>query len=276
MRFRFAHVKEPPAFSGHVALAAKGLSKSFGAIRAVDDLTFEVPRNAIVAVIGPNGAGKSTLLSVLAGSLRAREGHVWVGNQETTGWPAHRVARLGVIRTFQVARDFTQLSVVENMLIAPSGNPGERLANVLLRPRACGRAERKHLERAMEILDVFELADKANDRAGELSGGQRRLLELARAMMTSPRILLLDEPMAGVSPVLAEKLMGHLLRLRDTGVTLVLVEHNLAVVEELSDWVLVMANGRELAQGTMATVRANPAVREAYLRGGAEAVALGR
>lgn len=249
------------------ALSCSGLVKAFGGVHAVSGATFSVPRGHVCALIGPNGAGKSTAVNLISGALPADAGQVRLGETDITGWTPNRIARAGLIRTYQLSREFGQMTVLENLMVAPADQPGESLLNVFFRPGRVRSAERRHLERALETLSTFGLYELRDNYASELSGGQKRLLELARSVMAAPRVLLLDEPMAGVNPVLIDRIGEHILSLRDQGVTVIMVEHNLGVVERVCDLVIVMAEGKTLATGTMRELREDPAVVRAYLGG---------
>jgi len=249
------------------ALHCVGLRKAFGGVQAVDGATFVVPAGSISALIGPNGAGKSTAVNVIAGAVSPDGGKVRLFGHDITGWPAHRVAGAGLVRTFQLSRELGRLTVLENLMVTPRGQLGESLWNVFFRPSAIRRQERQYLARALDILAVFGLYELRDHYAGQLSGGQKRLLELARAVMAEPRVLLLDEPMAGINPALVAQIAGHIEGLRASGVTVLMVEHNLNVVESVCERVIVMAEGRTLAVGTMAELRAHPEVVRAYLGG---------
>lgn len=249
------------------ALACSGLVKAFGGVQAVRGATFSVPEGHVCALIGPNGAGKSTAVNLIAGTMPADDGRVRLGETDVTGWPANRIARAGLIRTYQLSREFGRLTVLENLMVAPAEQPGESLLSVFFRPGRVRAAEREHLERALQTLHTFGLYDLRDSYASDLSGGQKRLLELARSVMAGPRVLLLDEPMAGVNPALIDRIGEHILRLREQGVTVLMVEHNLGVVERICDLVIVMAEGATLATGTMRELRDDPAVVRAYLGG---------
>lgn len=248
-------------------LSGTALHKGFGGVQAVRGASFSVRPGQVCALIGPNGAGKSTAVNLISGTLRPDSGTVVLDGTEITGWPANRIARAGLIRTYQLSREFARLTVLENLMVTPPGQAGESLWNVYFRPRRVRAEERRHLGRALDLLATYGLADLRDSYAGELSGGQKRLLELARAVMAGPRVLLLDEPMAGINPALIDQIGEHILALRDQGVTVLMVEHNLGVVERICDHVIVMAEGATLAHGLMSELRANPAVVRAYLGG---------
>jgi ABC-type branched-subunit amino acid transport system ATPase component len=255
------------SISTDIILEVEDLSMSFGGVKAVDQCSWRLERGALAALIGPNGAGKTTVCNIIGGELQPDAGRVRFNGNDITGWPSYRVARGGLIRTFQISRELAALTVFENMLVAAQNQAGERFFTALFRPSVGRRQDRQLLEVASDRLATFGLYTQRNEYAGRLSGGQKRLLELARATMAEPKILILDEPMAGVNPALIQLLNKHIAELRDTGTTLLLIEHNLEVVEQLCDRVIVMAEGRTLATGTMTELRANEEVVRAYLGG---------
>ena len=257
----------PAVADADPALSCTGLHKSFGGVQAVRGATFTVPAGQICALIGPNGAGKSTAVNLMSGVLPADSGQVWLDGTDISGWPANRTAQAGLIRTYQLSREFGRLTVLENLMVAPLNPAGESLLNIFFRPGRVRAQERRNLGRALDTLSTFGLYDLRDSYADELSGGQKRLLELARSVMASPRVLLLDEPMAGINPALIDKIGEHILGLAGDGVTVLMVEHNLAVVERICDHVIVMAEGATLATGRMSQLRADPAVIRAYLGG---------
>ncbi len=254
-----------PETARKAALRSEGITKAFQGVQAVNGATFDVPEEQITALIGPNGAGKTTVVNILSGAMRCDSGREFIGDSDVTNWPSHRIARLGLLRTFQLSRELGGLTVLENLLTAPAAQAGESLVNVLLRPGLIKREEREHAERALELLDVYGLYRLRDNRARELSGGQKKLLEIARAVMASPKILLLDEPMAGVNPALIELIGEYILELKQSGVTVLMVEHNLNVVEQICDYVIVLAEGRTLATGRLSELRENREVVKAYL-----------
>ena len=247
------------------ALRCEGLTKAFQGVHAVNGAAFEVPKGQITALIGPNGAGKTTVVNILSGSMTCDRGREFIGATEVTNWPSHRIARLGLMRTFQLSRELGQLTVLENLLVAPQHQAGESLFNVFFRPGLVKRQERELAERALDLLDIYGLYALRDNPASELSGGQKKLLEISRAVMASPQILLLDEPMAGVNPALIERIGGYILDLKEQGVTLLMIEHNLNVVEQICDHVIVLAEGRTLATGLLSELRENTEVVRAYL-----------
>ncbi len=256
-------------------LEIDNLSRRFGGLQAVDDCSFSIQEGMLAALIGPNGAGKTTLVNLVAGALSPNSGHVRFGGLDITGWSPHRIAARGLVRTFQISREWAQLTVLENLLVAAPDQRGEGIWNAIVRPSVGRAQDRELVAQALDSLDAFGLYAMRNEYAATLSGGQKRLLELARAVMARPRLLLLDEPMAGVNPALTDQLAGHIEQLRRGGITFLLVEHNLEFVEKSCDHVVVMALGRTLATGVMGDLRRNPEVIGAYLGGESVASAAG-
>jgi neutral amino acid transport system ATP-binding protein len=247
-------------------LEVREVVRAFGGLRAVDDASFDVEAGSITALIGPNGAGKSTLFNVISGFLSAERGRVQFEGRRIDRAQPHRIARRGLVRTFQVPRTLTRMSVLDNILVAATRHPGERLNGLAFRPGVARRREQKARERAAELLTLFRLDGHAGEYAGVLSGGQRKLLDFARVLMAEPRLVLLDEPMAGVNPALGRQLIEHVLRLRaEAGMTFLFVEHDLDIVMEASDHVIVMNEGRVIASGDPEHVRGNQRVVDAYL-----------
>ena len=248
-------------------LAVAHISRRFGGVKAVADVSFEIGSGESLGLIGPNGAGKSTVLGMVAGALRPDSGSIRFDGEEIAGLPSHKVGSRGLIRTFQVSSEFPRLTVLQNLLVAQPHQQGERLWGLVRGKRAWSEEEERALARARELLARFRLAEMANEYAGDLSGGQRRLLELARALMAGPKMLLLDEPAAGVHPKMVRELQEQLRSLRDEGVGILMVEHELGIVEEVCQRVVVMARGGVIAEGGLAEVRGLPEVREAYVAG---------
>jgi neutral amino acid transport system ATP-binding protein len=235
-----------------------------------------VGEGSITALIGPNGAGKTTLFNVITGFYRGERGAVSFRGHPIFGRPAYAIARLGMVRTFQITKALARMPVIDNMMLAAPDQPGEKLRNVLLRPGASRRREQEVRAQAMELLEVFDLDELADAYAGTLSGGQRKLLELARALMAAPQMLLLDEPMAGINPVLGRRLLEHIEQLRtERGLTFLFIEHDMEVVMGHSDRVIVMADGRVIASGLPDEVRRDKRVIDAYLGSGADPAANG-
>jgi ABC-type branched-subunit amino acid transport system ATPase component len=249
-------------------LVVTDLARSFGGVHAVDGVSFHVERGSVTGLIGPNGAGKSTALATIAGALKADAGAVTFDGADITKLSPMKRARRGLIRTFQTSSEFQRLTVLENLLVADQSNPGETLLGALVWGRRSWRAhERAAVDRARELLESFQMSDKEDEWAGNLSGGQKRLLEIMRGLMADPKLLLLDEPMAGVNPTLARGIEQHLQRLGEAGLTMLMVEHELGAVDRLCDRVIVMAQGKVISEGTMDTLRRNQEVLDAYLVG---------
>ncbi|MBA3282238.1 MAG: ABC transporter ATP-binding protein [Acidimicrobiia bacterium] len=246
-------------------LVVDGVARRFGGLTAVDVDHLEIQRGAITALIGPNGAGKTTFFNLLTGFDKPDSGRWSFDGDDLAGVPAYKVARKGMVRTFQLTKSLAKLSVIENMKLGATDQSGERMFSALL-PFLWRREEAAIEARAEELLARFTLDAKRNDFAGSLSGGQRKLLEMARALMAEPAMVMLDEPMAGVTPALTQSLLQHVKSLRDAeGRTVVFVEHDMDVVYDISDWVVVMAEGRIIAEGPPKTIGANQQVIDAYL-----------
>jgi neutral amino acid transport system ATP-binding protein len=247
-------------------LEVEALDKHFGGVAAVRDASFAVAEGSITALIGPNGAGKTTMFNLVSGFLRPDRGTVRFAGHRIERWRADAIARAGLVRAFQAARVLTRMRVLDNMLLAAQHQPGERLLTTLLAPSRVARREREVRERAEELLGLVRLSHLAGDYAGTLSGGQRKLLELGRALMVEPRMILLDEPMAGVAPVLGEQLLDHIRELRERrGVTVLVIEHDMDVVMSISDRVIVMDEGHVIAEGPPDAIQRDERVIEAYL-----------
>jgi branched-chain amino acid transport system ATP-binding protein len=239
--------------------------KSFGALRAVDAVSLQVRPATITGLIGPNGAGKTTLFNIIAGALRPDSGRISLDGRRIDRLRPDQVFHCGLGRTFQIPRPLRSLTVMENLLLVPAGQAGEKFWNTWLRRGRIRLEESVHHEKAREVVDFMGLSHLAGEPAGVLSGGQQKLLELARVLMIDPRIILLDEPAAGVNPALLESLLERIVALHRRGMTFLLIEHNMDVVMRLCDPVLVMAQGRLVMQGTPAEVRSDARVIDAYL-----------
>ena len=248
-------------------LAARDVHRHFEGVLAVDGVSLEVPRGQITGLIGPNGAGKSTFLAVLAGTLPASGGSIEFDGEDITRTPAFRRARRGLVRTFQLPSEFARLTVLENLLVAAPHNRGESLWGALLGRRYWIDDERRAVGEARRLLERFGMSAKESDYAWQMSGGQKRLIEIMRALMLRPRCLLLDEPMSGVHPRVVDEIKYYLQSLRAEGMTILMVEHELHLVEALCDSVFVMAQGRLIGSGTMAGLRRQREIVDAYLVG---------
>jgi branched-chain amino acid transport system ATP-binding protein len=245
-------------------LVADNVTRTFGGMTAVDVEHVEIPRGVITALIGPNGAGKTTFFNLLTGFDKPNTG-TWVfDGQDLAGVPAYKVSRRGMVRTFQLTKALGLLSVLENMRLGANKQGGEHFLTALISP-LWRKREADITARAMELLARFKLDTKSDDYAASLSGGQRKLLEMARALMTEPQLVMLDEPMAGVNPALTQSLLGHILDLKTTGMTVLFVEHDMHMVRTIADWVIVMAEGKIVAEGYPEVVMDDPAVIDAYL-----------
>jgi branched-chain amino acid transport system ATP-binding protein len=245
-------------------LFADKIQKNFGGVVAVDVEHIEIQRGSITALIGPNGAGKTTLFNLLTGFDSPDTGEWRFDGRSMEKIVAHKTASMGMVRTFQLTKSLTKMSVIENMKLGATHQVGEKWWNALL-PFRWKKQEQIIEQRADALLERFKIDHMRNEYAGTLSGGQRKLLEMARALMTNPRLVMLDEPMAGVNPALKQSLLEHIRGLRDEGMTVLFVEHDMDMVNDVSDWVIVMAEGRVIAEGTPSQISANPAVIEAYL-----------
>ena len=246
-------------------LTVDALKKSFGGLNVVDGCSLNVERGEIVGLIGPNGAGKTTLFNLVVGGLTPDGGDVFLNRRRITGWPSHRVGASGLLRTFQIPQLFEDLSVIENLLVARPNQSGERFWNVWIRFPRIHAEEAANEDLAWSMLDFLSMTAVANDLASSLSGGQKKLLELGRALMAKPLLVLLDEPVAGVNPVLAEQIASRVRKLRADGYTFLIIEHNMEFIMGLADRLYVMANGRILREGSPADVRTDRAVLDAYL-----------
>ena len=242
-----------------------GLTRSFYGVQALKGLDLEVAAGTITGLIGPNGAGKTTAFNVISGLVPPDAGRISFDGRDITGWRPDRITGAGLVRTFQIARGFPRLTVFENLMLSGPHQPGEGLLGALLRPDAAREREAALAERALEVLGRLKLLRVADNRADALSGGQKKLLEIGRALMTEARMVLLDEPIAGVNPSLAGEIGDHLLRLREEGLTFLIIEHHMDAIARLCDPVIVMADGRRLTEGSFAAVAADPLVQEAYM-----------
>ena len=250
-------------------LQVSGLSKEFGGVKAVDGVSFDLSLDRITGLIGPNGAGKTTLFNLIAGALQPSGGSVEFEGRRIDGRPPHAVFAAGIARTFQIPRPFAAMTVLENLMVAPRRQSGERFWRNWLGPRDVAVEESAHRERARELLAFVGLEKLGNEPARVLSGGQRKLLELARVLMAEPKLILLDEPGAGINPALLATLVEKIATLRQSGIGFLIIEHNMDLVMSLCEPILVMANGALLMAGSADEVRRDLRVREAYLGGAA-------
>jgi branched-chain amino acid transport system ATP-binding protein len=251
-----------------VLLGVYDLSKRFGGLQAIDGASFEVRRGTITGLIGPNGAGKTTMFATITGFHQPDSGRVLLGGEDITGLPPHRIFAKKLCRTFQIPREHGGMTVLENLMLVPPQQVGERFWNAWLRPGSVRRQEAEIRDKALEVLDFVSLTHLKDEYAANLSGGQKKLLELARTLMADPEIVLLDEPGAGVNPTLMKRLTERIETLcRDRGITFLLIEHDMDMVMSLCDPVIVMSEGRKLMEGPPKAVRTDPRVLEAYLGG---------
>lgn len=246
-------------------LAVRDIRKRFDGVVALDGVSVTVPAGLIYGLIGPNGSGKTTLFNVITGFTAADSGTVTFAGQRLDRLPPHQIAQRGLIRTFQASLCPQQMTVMENMLLAPRNQAGESIVNAFLRPGEVRREERDHVDRARSLLDIVKLADKADDYAGSLSGGQKKLLMLAQALMAAPRLVLLDEPVAGVNPKLIDDIASVIRRLCDDGQNFLIVEHNMNFVRNICDQVSVLDAGKVIAEGAAEEVLSRDDVLHAYL-----------
>ncbi|CUH40289.1 Lipopolysaccharide export system ATP-binding protein LptB [Jannaschia seosinensis] len=242
------------------------LHRHFGGFRAVDGATLRIKERSITGLIGPNGAGKTTLFNVIAGVLKPTSGHVAMAGKDITGLPPHELFHLGLLRTFQIAHEFKSMTVRENLMMVPGAQSGETLWNAWFGRAAIRREEARLAEKADEVLDFLTISHLADERAGNLSGGQKKLLELGRTMMVDARIVFLDEVGAGVNRTLLNTIGDAILRLNEErGYTFVVIEHDMDFIGRICDPVICMAEGKVLAEGSLAEIKANEQVIEAYL-----------
>ncbi len=256
--------QQPGAAKPDPVLTATGITRRFGGLIAVEVEHLEVQRGLITALIGPNGAGKTTFFNLITGFDLPDDGTWTFEGREMGTLPPHKVARQGMVRTFQLTKALSKITVMDNMKLGAPNQSGENFFRALVHP-LWRQQEDEIEERAIALLDRFKLSHMSDEFAGTLSGGQRKLLEMARALMTDPKLIMLDEPMAGVNPALTQSLLGHVKSLRDEGRTVIFVEHDMDVVRDISDWVVVMAEGMIIAEGPHSAIGENQAVVDAYL-----------
>ena len=259
-----------PRAAGEIGaiLSMREVGKRFGGVRAVDGCGFDIARGTITGLIGPNGAGKTTLFNIIAGFIQPDAGQVLLDGADVTGFAPHLLFRRGLVRTFQIPHEFERLTVLDNLMLVPSDRSGENILASWFRWRRVCAEERRIREKADEVLEFLQLTRVRDEFAGNLSGGQKKLLELGRTMMTDARLVLLDEPGAGVNPTLMARLVADIRRLNiERGYTFCIIEHDMDLIAALCDPVVVMAEGKVLTQGSIADVRADPRVIEAYFGG---------
>ena len=250
-------------------LTVENLAKEFDGLTAVNDLNFTVEPNTISGLIGPNGAGKTTTFNMIAGHLKPSSGKIYFDGKEITNLRPHQTFQLGIVRTFQIPRPFSGMTVLENLTMVPRNQIGEKIWNNWLRNNAVAREEQQIREKANGLLEFLNLSDLQNDYSGNLSGGQLKLLELGRALMSDPKVILLDEPAAGVNPTLLEEIIDRIRDIHSQGVTFLIIEHNMELVMRLCSSILVMAEGDILMRGGPEEVRSDPRLIDAFLGGGA-------
>ena len=246
-------------------LSAQKVVKSFGGFRALNGCDLEIRPGSITGIMGPNGAGKSTLFNIVAGLMPPDDGSITLEGNSVVGFRPDRMAAHGLVRTFQISRELGELTVLENMLLGQQRQTGEHVRFAFLRRKRVREEEQKAVEKARTLLEQVDLWEHANEPAKNLSGGQKKLLEIARALMVDPKIILLDEPTAGVSPAMTEVLGRKITQLRDRGITFAIIEHDMDVIAELCNPIYVLAEGRTLTSGTFNEVAANKEVMQAYL-----------
>ena len=249
-------------------LEIKGVDKSFGGLKAVNNCSLGVKEGSITGLIGPNGAGKTTLFNIITGHYKPDRGKILFQGEQIEGLEPHQIFKKKVYRTFQITREFAQMTVLENLMIMPEHQSGEKIWNTWFRASAVRNQEKEIRDKALEVLEFVELINLKDEYAGSLSGGQKKLLEIARSMMADPKLVLLDEPGAGVNPTLMGKLIANIRTLRDEkGITFLLIEHDMALVMNLCEPIIVMSEGTKLCEGTAAEVQQDECVLEAYLGG---------
>ncbi|MEM8688722.1 MAG: ABC transporter ATP-binding protein [Pseudomonadota bacterium] len=252
-------------------LRVEGLSKQFGGLHAVRDCSFTIEEGTITGLIGPNGAGKTTTFNMIAGELAPTAGRIIYEGEDIAGLPTHQMFHRGIVRTFQIPHEFSKMTVLENLMVVPPAQPGEHIFNNWISPRAVKAREEEVRDKAETALEFLSISHLRDERAGNLSGGQKKLLELGRTMMTDAKLVLLDEPGAGVNPTLVLKIIDMIAQLKaERGYTFCIIEHDMDLIASLCDPVIVLAEGTVLTEGTMGEVRSNPEVLDAYLGGGEE------
>lgn len=250
-----------------VLLSVHDVEKSFGGIKAVNGCCLDVEKCMIAGLIGPNGAGKTTLFNLISGFYKPNSGKIYFKGKRIDRLPTFKIAREGMVRTFQITRALSKMTVLENMMLGPKYQSGENIMNLWLKPKKVKKQEESIKEKALDVLEFFDLLDLRDEYAGALSGGQKKLLELARALMTDPEMLLLDEPFAGVNPTLAMKLLKHIETLREQGMTFLIIEHDIHKITKISDKIFVMNEGNLIVEGSPEEIKRDKRVLDAYLGG---------
>ncbi len=249
----------------NIILDVKNISKYFGGLAAVNNCSLQVEQGSITGLIGPNGAGKTTLFNIVAGNLTPSCGQIFFDGKDISSLPPHKLFHLGILRTFQLAHEFSNMTSLENLMMVPNNQPGENLLNIWLKPKLVQENEMEVRQKANDVLDFLKLSHVKNELAGNLSGGQKKLLELGRTMMVEAKIVLLDEVAAGVNRTLLNDLASNIERMnRELGYSFFVIEHDMDLIARLCETVIVMAAGEVIAQGTMSEIRNNPAIVEAY------------
>ena len=253
-------------YSDSNILQVKNLSKSFGGLKAISDCSLKIKKGSITGIIGPNGSGKTTLFNLISGNLKSSQGTVLFNNEDITNIPSYELFSKGVLRTFQIAHEFTNLTVLENLMMVPGGQSGEKLVNALFKPSLVKKEEKNVKEKALEVIDFLNLKHLSNELAGNLSGGQKKLLELGRTMMVDAKIVLLDEVGAGVNRTLLKDIGSAILRLnKEQGYTFCMIEHDMEFISRLCNPVIVLSEGSVLFEGTPDQVKKNEKVIDSYL-----------
>ena len=252
-------------------LQVKNLSKSFGGLKAISNCSLKIKKGSITGIIGPNGSGKTTLFNLIAGNLKSSEGKILFNNEDITNVPSYELFSKGVLRTFQIAHEFTNLTVLENLMMVPGGQSGEKLMNALFKPSLVKKEEKNVKEKALQVIDFLNLKHLSNELAGNLSGGQKKLLELGRTMMVDAKLVLLDEVGAGVNRTLLKEIGSAILKLnKEQGYTFCMIEHDMEFISRLCDPVIVLAEGSVLFEGTPDQVKKNEKVIDSYLGRGSK------
>ena len=258
-------LKKKPVVNTNL-LEINGITKSFGGLKAVNNCSFNVKKGTITGLIGPNGAGKTTLFNVITGQLLAEEGSIKIDGEEITQLPPYTTFKKGIVRTFQIPRELKRMTVLENLMVIKSNQSGENLFTTWFNPWKVKREENENLNKGEEILDFLKLSHLADEYAGNLSTGQKKLLEIGRTLMSDPKIILLDEPAAGVNPTLMNNIVDRIIAIsKERNITFLIIEHNMDLIMNLCNPIIVMSYGSKLAEGNAKSIRNNTAVVDAYL-----------